>query len=157
MILHYRRISVWELIVVELTGRDHITLVICCPRGSATTVLSAGFLDTDLAIFFAHQLFKLSLLATLFLRGLFVKASLLDFLEKSLFGDGSLEALKQLFGSFSATECHSNQCSPLSLESTYQINVSTLGLICRSPGPNRPGDSTGVECRFRKINGKEEL
>ena len=114
--------------------------------GLAATVLSAGFLDAGFAIFLAHQLFKFSLLTTLFLRGLFVKASLLDFLEKSLFGDGSLEALKQLFGSFSATECHSNQCSPLSLESTDQINVATLGLICRSPGPNGPGDSTGVEC-----------
>lgn len=86
-------------------------------------MLSAGFLDADLAIFLAHQLFKLTLFAALLFRGLFVKTSLLDFLEKSLFGDGSLEALKQLFGSFSAAECHSDQVSPLSLNSVFHGSI----------------------------------
>ncbi len=78
-------------------------------------MLSAGFLDADLAIFLAHQFFKLPLLPTLLFRRLLVKASLFDFLEKSLFGDGSLETLQQLFWGFPTSQCHSDQVGPLSL------------------------------------------
>lgn len=78
-------------------------------------MLSAGFFDADFAVFFAHQLFKLALLAALLLRRLLVEASLFNLFEKAFFGDSSLESLQQLLGSFPAANCHTDQVSPLSL------------------------------------------
>lgn len=81
----------------------------------ATTQFSTRILHVLFAVLLAHQFLEFTLFATFRLGWLLVEAALLDLLEETFLGDGTLESLQQFFWGFPASQSDANQTGSLSL------------------------------------------